>query len=159
MTTIAYRDGVLAADSQTTIQTEAGGSRKFRCTPKLLTKNVLIDGEPQEVIIALAGESAPGLAFFNWFDGDFETKDTPEIFVQNLPDFTALVLFAHGLYEFDAYCTADKIIEPFYAIGSGAKAALGAMHAGATAEQAVEIACKVDPYTSGPVQVVKLQEA
>lgn len=41
-------------------------------------------------------------------------------------------------------------------IGSGAKAALGAMFMGASASRAVEIACSIDAHTEGPVQVFVL---
>jgi hypothetical protein len=34
--------------------------------------------------------------------------------------------------------------------------ALGAMHAGAPPREAVEIACKVDPHSYGPVDVERL---
>jgi len=48
---------------------------------------------------------------------------------------------------------------PFYALGSGAGVALGAMYMGARADQAVEIAMKVDPWTSGDVTVEKINDA
>lgn len=40
----------------------------------------------------------------------------------------------------------------FYGVGSGADIALGALHAGADAEEAVEIACKISAYSSLPLQ-------
>jgi len=46
--------------------------------------------------------------------------------------------------------------QDFFAIGSGANAALGALHAGATPVEAVEIACRVDPNSEPPIQVLKL---
>ncbi len=46
---------------------------------------------------------------------------------------------------------------PFYALGAQCSAvALGALHMGATAEQAVEIAIRVGPWAAGPVQSVRL---
>lgn len=142
MTTIAWRDGVLAADSQVTHSgDESSGSRKHKCK-KLFRKKAF----GYEVIIATAGEGSPGMIFVDWYG-----KRSKPPAVLNDTDFTCLVLDADGLWEFDSYCRGEKIEEPFYAIGSGAKVALGAMHRGATAREAVEISKLVDPYTGGEV--------
>ena len=42
----------------------------------------------------------------------------------------------------------------FYGIGSGAPIALGALHAGAKPQKAVEIACKLSIYSAGPLQTI-----
>jgi len=146
MTTIAYRFNILAADSQISVDTEGGGSRKFKCE-KLYNK----DG----AIIALAGDSTSGLIFLDWYGTG---KRPSSRLIDGDADFTALVLRRDGLFEYDKWCRGDKILEEFYAIGSGAKAALGAMHMGADAVRAVEIACLIDTYSSPPVKHLKLGE-
>jgi len=45
---------------------------------------------------------------------------------------------------------------PFFASGSGRFLAMGAMAAGASAEQALQIACDMDQGTSGPVHSFKV---
>jgi hypothetical protein len=45
---------------------------------------------------------------------------------------------------------------PYFAIGTGSKYALGALSAGATVKEAVEIACKYDLYCSAPIQEITL---
>ena len=45
---------------------------------------------------------------------------------------------------------------PFMALGSGAKVAMGAMAAGATAERAVRIACDYDIYTGGRIITLRV---
>lgn len=100
-------------------------------------------------MIGLGGESSPGLVFLDWYLYGDETEKPYEL-IDGGADFTALILSVDGVFEADAYCRPDKILEDFYAIGSGAKAAMGAMYAGATALGAVEIAAKIDPYTAGP---------
>lgn len=153
MTTIAYRDGVIAADSCVSLQTEAGGARKFRCE-KLYRKQVKGPrGKSEWIVIGLAGESAPGLVFLDWYGTD---KEKPTDLIEGSADFTALILTKRGLFEADAYCRPEKILNRFYAVGSGAKAAMGAMYAGATAKRAVQIAAKIDPYTAGPFAVMGL---
>lgn len=47
---------------------------------------------------------------------------------------------------------------PFYAWGSGAAIAMGAMYAGASAEQAVKIAADLDPWTGGKIHALTLAE-
>lgn len=150
MTTIAYRNGVLAADSRTTLETEGGGARMFLCE-KLFRKTVPIHGE---CIIATAGESTPGMVFVDWYG-----KGEPPVdnFIIGEADFTCLVLQKDGLWEFDGWCRGIKIIDEFYAIGSGAKAALGAMHMGASSFKAVEVACKVEHYSGLPIVQMKLK--
>ena|SRR3974390_3360906 len=153
MTTIAYKNGILAADSRSTTDSEAGGSRVFLCE-KIFRKSVPVDGKLTEVLLATAGESSAGMVFVDWFGSG---KESPaELFLTGDADFTVLVLQPDGLYEYDAYCRGTKILDPFYAIGSGAKAAMGAMHAGASAKRAVEIACKIDPFSAAPIVTEKL---
>lgn len=45
----------------------------------------------------------------------------------------------------------SMLIKPPFAMGSGAQFSMGAMRAGATAEESVQYACELDPYTGGEV--------
>lgn len=153
MTTIAYRDGVLAADSRLTYSTDGGGSRKHLCT-KLYRKTITEGRRTFEVVIATAGESSPALVFVDWYGSG---KPPPEILRDLGGDFTCLILRPDGLYEADVYCRPDRINEPFYAIGSGSKEALAAMHCGKSAVQAVRVAAMVDPYTGGRIISMSLE--
>ena len=148
MTTIVYRDGVLASDSQVT----AGDARKFHCE-KLY--RVEVQGLP--AIVGLAGGAFDGLAFLDWLVGEQDAP--PQRLIDGEADFTAVVLNKHGLFEYDKWCRPDKVLERFYAVGSGASAALGAMHMGATAREAVAVACKIDPYSGGPIVEMSLPTA
>jgi hypothetical protein len=131
----------MAADSRATTNTEGGGSRVSTCQ-KLFKKKF---GE-KEVIIGTAGETGSGLVFVDWYGTG---KDPPD-FLTGEADFQCLVLSDEGLFEFDKWCRGEKILDKFYSVGSGAKAAMGAMWAGKGALEAVKIAAKVDPYTAGP---------
>jgi hypothetical protein len=147
MTTIAYRDGIIAADSRMTYTTDAGGSRKHLCT-KLYRKKVTEGKKTYEVIIATAGESSPALIFVDWYGSG---KPVPDLLLYLGGDFTCLILTPKGLFEADVYCRPDQINEPFYAVGSGSKEALAAMHCGKSAIDAVRIAARIDPYTGGKI--------
>jgi hypothetical protein len=144
----------MAADSCVSLETEAGGARKFKCE-KLFRKTIGKGRSKKQVILALSGESSPGLLFLDWYGSG--VKDPPSQLIDGDADFSALILTDDGLFEADAYCRPERIIEPFYAIGSGAKAALGAMHAGASARRAVEIACRIDPYSTPPIVTMRLK--
>jgi hypothetical protein len=151
VTTICYKDGIMAADSCVSIETEAGGARKFRCV-KLYRKG----SKKDEAVIALFGESSPGMVFLDWYGSG---KPAPtEMFGHMSSDFGALILTRKGLFEADAYCRLDRVEEKFYAVGSGAKAALGAMHSGASARLACSIACKIDPYSAPPIAWMSLSD-
>jgi hypothetical protein len=65
---------------------------------------------------------------------------------------TSLGLFfcnSNGYFQMDA---------PFYVAGSGGSLAMGAMAHGATAEEAVQIACKYDTKTCEPVHVLRVND-
>ena len=70
--------------------------------------------------------------------------------------FEAMVLDRTGLYVFYSDCVPDRVAGKCHAIGTGKQYALGAMHHGATPDQAVDTACKFDPYSKPPIQREKL---
>jgi len=154
VTTIAYRDGVLAADSQVTYG-EDGSARTHSCK-KLFRKTVTQGKKSYDVVIATAGESSPGLVFVDWFGSG---KPVPDIFLHLGGDFLCLVLTPQGLFEYDVYCRGEEVMDDFYAIGSGAKVALGAMACGKSAIEAVRIAARFDPYTGGRIYSETLVKA
>lgn len=146
MTTIAYRDGIIAADSWATYG-EEGSARRHTCK-KLFRKTVTQGKKSFDVIIATAGESSPGMVFVDWYGTG---KPVPDLFLHIGGDFTCLVLTPQGLFEYDVYCRGEQVMDDFYAVGSGAKVALGAMAAGKSAIEAVRIATRYDPYTGGRI--------
>ena len=155
MTTIVVRDGVMAADSRITLEDESMGT-VFRTCDKIFA----IGEGKRRVLIGLQGENEPGLVFMDWYrqwqnnlweDPTGATLERPASLAE-CEDFTAIVLRKGGrMYEYGKYCRGDRVKGRFYAIGSGAKAAYGALHMGANARAAVRIACKIDPYSSLPV--------
>lgn len=151
MTTIAYRDGVIAADSLLTYTTEAGGSRKYPCK-KLFRKTIGRGRRQRDVIIGTAGDAAAAQLFVDWFGSN---QPIPEM-LKEAGDFTCLIVDRNELFEADFYCRPVKITQPFYAIGSGCKEALAAMHCGRTAREAVEIAARIDLYTGGDIVTMRL---
>ena len=64
--------------------------------------------------------------------------------------FKFLLAIAGELFEIDDDCSVCVRDDGLYGIGSGSEFALGALHAGATPIQALEIASRLDVYTSKP---------
>lgn len=141
MTTIAYRDGVLATDSGV-----QSGSTRVGTTQKCFKAK---DGS----LLAFAGNANLGTDVKEWIETGLKLDRVPDTedrgtIVWIKPDGTIWCIDGGGLpYPVEA---------PFYAEGSGEDFAYGAMAAGANAMQAVEIAKHFDSNSSGPVQLVEL---
>jgi ATP-dependent protease HslVU (ClpYQ) peptidase subunit len=76
------------------------------------------------------------------------------------PCLTALHVLPDGsvyLYS-DGYIPAGPLEDETFTIGSGRKYALGAIHAGADAYEAVEIAIACDVWCAGPIMSLFLSE-
>jgi len=143
MTTIAYRDGVLAADG---LCTRDGTVVEFRAEKIRRLEN----GD----ILALCGTSYVRQIFAEWWLD--RTKPQPD-----LTESSAIVLTADGLLEYEGngqHISFTRIRDEFSAWGSGATAALGAMHMGATALQAVQIAATLDLKTGGEIIALSYEE-
>jgi len=146
MTVIAYRNGVMAADSRITFTGEESGTAYGRCEKLFRVR---------DAIIGLQGESSPGLVFLDWYASG--AVEAHEGLVHSDADFYALVMTSTGVYMFDKWCRGERVLDEFWAIGSGAKAALGAMHMGADAREACAIACRIDPYCALPIETMTLE--
>jgi hypothetical protein len=143
MTTIAYRNGVMAADSAIFDR----GCHVGEC--------VKIFRAPSGIIGGAAGCLGDLCALRDWILGDCDGKP-PEFGDE---DSEGLVVHPTGVVEWIG--PKQKRIEhrsEFHVIGSGFRIAMGAMHMGATAFQAVEIAAKLDSYTRGPITTIGLGE-
>ena len=134
MTCIAYRAGVMVADSQATM-----GGLKMPCLPKI----TVAGGR----LIGAAGDASAINRFVAWFGTDGKR---PRLLKKE--EFDAIVVDADGHADhWEEGMEPDRITMPFFAIGSGAELALGAMEMGATAEEAVAVAIKWDANCGGPV--------
>ena len=147
MTTIAYRDGLIAADTRGTDENYHPGI--YRCE-KLFKVN--------EDIIGTAGDDTTSMIFVDWYGAKKlgRRPKPPSRLIEGEADFCCIVLTNDGLFWYDKWCRPNKIADEFYAIGSGAPYAMGAMAHGATAEEAVRTAMRWDPNTGGDIQTMKL---
>lgn len=142
MTTIAYRDGVMAADSCATDNGYCVGT-----IAKIWRR---ADG----AVAGMAGGADDMVVFRDWFLGWMH--GTYPIIAH---DSEGIVAFAGGpVLGYFKSGVGVAIEAPFYAIGSGFKAALGAMHAGAGAAEAVRIAALLDVYTALPMTILRHED-
>lgn len=138
MTVIVYRDGIMAADTGV--------------TDTFITRGIKLHKKAGH-IIGFCGDVAQALVFVDWF---FNQKKNRRPDLSSETGWEALVLNKDGITTWDRSLRPIPMDEEFYAIGSGASLAMGAMEAGATAEEAVTIACKRDPYCRLPLTLLTL---
>ena len=140
MTIIAYKDGVIAADTQTS----AGGTIEGHV--------IKIARNSQGDLAGWCGEAVYGYAFLQWFMAD-HGGTLPDATKTGDPTNTnrAMIVRRDGrveIYEHKGF----SIQEPGYmAMGSGRDIAFGAMFMGATAVRAVEAAIAHDTTCGGRV--------
>lgn len=107
-----------------------------------------------------AGSSAKGLAFKAWTLGKGkrpsfvkgEEEEETEMKIE------VLQLSPKGLFLWVNGDLPDPIHEPFFAVGSGAGYAIGALSMQSTLEQAIEVAAKWDANTRLPFDVMALKD-
>lgn len=138
MTTLAYRDRVLAADGRMMV---AGW-----VMPVAVAKlRRLGDGR----LAGFTGDCCEFLPFLAWLERGGVRPDLGEAA-------RIVVVGSDGGLTVHEGGGSFELAEPFMAWGSGAPAALAAMHAGADARRAVEIATLLDPDSGGPVSALQL---
>lgn len=141
MTTIAVRDGVMAADSQMT----DGHLRLMGC------QKIYPVGA---ALVGITGSLASALVFVDWY----ENRESRRPDLSNESDFEALILTAEGLDTWTANLRPIPVRSKFWAVGSGSHLAIGAMAMGASAVDAVKVACAFDIHSSGDVTVAQLPQ-
>lgn len=147
MTTIVYRDGVMASDSRAWSgdKVPIGFKQKIRR---------LDDGSLLGISSAKVGEPDMLLDAIKRIDGKVWEKPLDAEF-----DAAALLVRANGdVY----YYSGNKhfvgpIRGPWIVIGSGEEYAIGALSMGATAEQAVKVGIEHDPWSKGEIQTLRLK--
>ena len=139
MTCIAYRDGILAADTLS--------CTKYGSNPVFLSKIFCFRG----VLYGSSGDTTETKIFRDWVEDDF-APPAPQIdqeisAIRVSP--AAKISWSSGksirFIEIDA---------PYFAIGSGADHAMGAMWKGADAVEAVECAKQLSRWCGGATHVL-----
>lgn len=111
-------------------------------------------------IVGYAGSVQNTEQLRRWYEAGAEIDKPQPTFVTygtEEPSCTLLILENSGAIKFvSRYLNVETLEDEFFAIGSGSEVAMGAMAHGASAEEAIEIACRLNPGTGGPVRVERL---
>ena len=149
-TTIAYRDGIMACDSQwTSAEMVLSSACKIERLPSgaLYGASGYTDDRELKLLIAMVKNE--------------EELPLASVLEKVTIECQALLILPNG--KVFRIMTGDNaevcpIEAPFAAVGSGQGIALGAMAHGASALQAVTIACDFDIYTRRPVHSLTLKK-
>lgn len=157
MTTLAYRSGVLAFDTQVTAGW-GGRVGTFR-------KGAVVG----QYLIGCSGTLHACQMFMRWFTDAYAYSincgelivPPPHIkeYMDEDDSINVLVIRRDGkVFSYDGVVHPYEIDGEFHARGSGSAFALGAMEMGASARQAVEAAIKWDTGSGGTVQTLNLSD-
>jgi hypothetical protein len=146
MTTIAWKDNLIVADTQLTWDKHIRG----KSTPKILTL-------PTGIILAGAGNAVDclkAIRFFSnpeWDSIDYDLRP-------KLKSYESIVVINNRVCYTSDLLIPEPVADPFYAIGSGWKFALAAMAKGDSAIEAILFASTIDVYTNDELQIVDINE-
>lgn len=139
MTTIAWRGNTLAADSICT-----DGSRQTRYEKLLRARGAAY---------GCSGDLSEIWAFFEALRAGEALKD-----IKLKGDFSCLMLTPGGCFQMERDLRPHPVCGDYWAIGSGAEYALGAMFYGKSARQAIAAACAHDAHSGGEVQICTVRQ-
>lgn len=148
MTTIAWDGKSLAADRCSW----SGGARRAL---RKVFKVTAPDG--RRFLVGFAGDGSFAMAILAWMRGERE-RPTPLDFITSdkLENQCALVIDEQlRIWQLGGSLFYSRMQERIYAYGGGQDFAWGALEAGATARQAVQIAIKRSDYAGLGVDTVK----
>jgi len=144
VTTIAACGHFIAADGLLT----NNGSRHV-----LDAKKIKVQGG---VIYALGGTTCFFEPLIKWHQDGADPLNLPK---GHDLDWTLLTITRDGLFFYTNRSAYPERHDFPWTMGTGNEYAMGAMKAGASAEEAVRIACEIDIHSGGEIQVVNIKEA
>lgn len=152
MTALAYKDGIMAADTQV-----KAGNQLTGHTSKLIKTayGSLVGAAGLLDLAQLAMRMARDNTLDIWLDG---TMLRPlELYTKADDDIELIVVKPDGVVvHIDGRGLPIIYDAPWHAEGSACRFLMGAMAAGADAQTAVELACEWDVTCGGEVQTLKL---
>lgn len=109
--------------------------------------------------VGFAGDPTYALSLVRWIENGAVLAELPTFPENEDTGFELLIVAADGsITWWNEAGVPLEVNEPFYAIGTGAQAALTAMHLGKTPAQAVRLAMKVDEKTGLGVETLGMKK-
>jgi hypothetical protein len=144
MTTVAYRDGVLAADTLVV----CGNVRTGYISKILKTR--------RGGLVGISGNLEGAAQFLTWVRSGRRGKPPA---TDDESGCRGIVVEPDGSVLFwDGGPALFPKRGAYFALGSGRDVALGALAMGATADAAVRAAMQIDIYTGGDVEMLRLED-
>jgi len=144
MTTICYRDGVIAGDSRETIIEDR--------------ESTYIDNDVSVKVFRLKDGRLFGASKASESCSRLHESLIKGFGPPKLEDINGLLIDLKGRIWFFEGVQWRQLNQKYYAIGSGARFAMPAMDAGASAVLACKIGIKRDPYSGGKVTALRLRK-
>jgi ATP-dependent HslUV protease subunit HslV len=144
MTTIVYKDGILAYDSRITDDYNT------------IVGHVDKGCKTEQHLVAVCGDFTAVAVLIEWARSGFDPRQKPKM--KKDASFEMVAVDKKGVIQsFEESLTPVILDDKMYAAGSGKNFAFGAMHAGATAKQAVIAAASYDAATGGRVREISFK--
>lgn len=147
MTTIVCSTTEMCADRQFTVMGQMktqGRTKIFKVKPHELHFH-------EEFLIGFCGRASDFIDVIDYYENPEYYKQIPRV-----RDLAGLVLTKSGqIFQFDTPGKWMSVMGKYAAMGSGAPAAYGALHMGASPKEAVLAASKVCPYTGMGTTLLK----
>lgn len=153
MTTITYRDGVMASDTLIVADTDAMG---------YCDKVFKING----YLVGLAGSKRFVTSFLSWAQKSFETdRPLPEMpfWAEHSKDhqdglWGYVVTPDRAIFRYETQGLPYLVESEYVACGSGREYAMGAMACGKSPKEAVEVAMLFDRGSGGEIRSISLND-
>lgn len=157
MTTISYKDGVMASDGKMTL-----GDMVIKLDTQ---KTFWVNNH----LVGVCGRARAINTFVSWLQKqtdyhivNSEVGDLVDLVPPVLEDdegYNALVVTpSRQVLMYEGNTPIDMGVDVPMSVGSGSCFALAAMKTGSSAEEAVKVACELDVYSGGEITVVQLEE-
>lgn len=155
MSTVAYKDGVIACDSIMAFNDN-------------VMHGIVKIGKTKHYLFGYAGRVSMMLPMFDWIlhvEGQDGMRSPEDFYKKNdklntIGDVgSAMLVDVHGsIWTVTCEGMAIPIPRKTYAIGNGYEYALGAFEMGASAAEAIAVAGKLDAFTGGETYTLSLLE-
>jgi ATP-dependent protease HslVU (ClpYQ) peptidase subunit len=152
MSTVAYKDGIIAGDTMMSFGSELiGGVRKV--------------GRTENFLFGYVGQMSGMYRMYKWVNNLPEYTDPNDFYEHadtlNMGDIDGSAILISRTEDIWALSAAGGMIllrRAYESVGSGSTYALGALASGASAIEAVKTAITLDAYTGGKVETVTFKD-
>jgi hypothetical protein len=139
MTTIVYRDGKMGADRASLSDgLKRSVTKVFKITPAVTLKNGPKNGD---WLIGFVGDGSYSIAIKNWLQTGINRPHHSDYAVELGKQAAMIVDEDFNIWQLDTSLSVTRIEEEYHAMGAGQDIAYGALDAGLSCSNVLEIVC------------------